>query len=157
MRAMTAEAPHDGAGPAPSPLPARVVLFDGVCVMCNGFVRWLVRRDPTARLHFASLQGEVAAGVRARHPDVPALDTVVYVDASDGRERVFLNSEALFRVFGELDGGWRRLAWFGVLPRWITDPLYRVVVALRYRLFGRLDACPVPTPAERDRFLDGPA
>ena len=82
---------------------------------------------------------------------MPALDTVVYVDAGDGEERVYLNSEAVLR---ELDDGWRRLAWIGVLPRWITDPLYRVVVALRYRVFGRLDVCPLPTPAEGDRFLD---
>lgn len=146
---MAAEAPRSDLA-----LPPRVVLFDGVCVMCNGFVRWLMRRDPTARLRFASLQGETAAGVRARHPEVPELDTVVYVEASGGGERVFVNSEALVRLFRELDDGWRRLAWIGVLPRWITDPLYRVVVALRYRVFGKFDACPVPSAAERDRFLD---
>ena len=136
-------------------LPERLVLFDGVCGFCDRAVVWLMARDPASALHFAPLQGRAAETLRARHPEIPGeTETFVYVDASGGSERVFLRSEAVFRVCGELEGPWRKLALLGRLPRWLRDPPYRLFVRMRYRVFGRLDACRVPSPEERDRFLD---
>jgi predicted DCC family thiol-disulfide oxidoreductase YuxK len=132
----------------------RIVLFDGVCGFCDRSVRWLLARDGRRRLRFAPLQGETAAALRARHAEIPeGVGTIVYVERAGGGERVYLRSEALFRIARELDGPWRRLAWLAVLPRALTDLVYAPVVRWRYRLFGRLDACRLPTPEERDRFL----
>ena len=135
--------------------PAGIVLFDGVCAFCDAAVRWLVHRDPEARLRFAPLQGETAARLRQRHPEIPdGLSTMVYVEGSGPHERVHLRSEAVFRACAAISRAprWIRLA--ARLPRALTDPPYRIFVRLRYRLFGRLDACRVPAAGERDRMLD---
>ena len=133
--------------------PARLVLYDGVCGFCNGSVRWLAARDREARLHYAPLQGEIAAGLRARHPEIPTeLETIVFVE--DG-ERVSMASAAVFRVLRELSPPWRWLAALhGLLPRAIWDAAYRAFARRRYRWFGRLDACPIPPPALRARILE---
>ena len=129
----------------------RIVLYDGVCGFCNGSVRWLIERDAAARLHYAALQGETAAALRARHPEIPnELDTIAFVEEN----RVFLRSAAIFRVLRELPAPWRWLAplrW--LLPGALWDVAYRAFARRRYRWFGRLEACPIPPPELRARFL----
>ena len=90
----------------------RILLFDGVCVFCNGAVRWLMARDPGARLRFAPLQGETAAALRARRPEIPERDeTAVLVEVDGGVERVSLRTTAVLRALSALDTPWRHLAW----------------------------------------------
>lgn len=143
---------------AADPIPAaapHVLLFDGVCGFCDRAVRWLIARDGAARLRFAPLQGPSAAALRARHPEIPEeLETMVLVEAAAGGERVYRDSEAFFRVVALLDPPWHRLAALRVLPRVLTDFVYRQVVRTRYRLWGRLESCRVPGADERARFLD---
>lgn len=140
---------------ADRPLPERLVLFDGVCGLCDRTVQWLLDRDPQGRLSFATLQGETAAALRARHPDIPeALETVVFVEQIGGVERVYLRSRAVFAMLAVLGGPWRVVSWGAVLPAALTDLLYAVVARTRYRIFGKLDACRLPRPEERARFLD---
>ena len=137
------------------PLPPQLVLYDGLCGFCNGSVRWLIERDAEARLHYAALQGETAAALRARHPEIPnELDTIVFVEASPDGERVFVRSAAIFRVLRELRAPWRWLAplrW--LLPSALWDVAYRAFARRRYRWFGRLEACPIPPPELRARIL----
>lgn len=141
--------PVSGRVPAP-----RVVLYDGHCAFCNGAVRWLLRRDREARLRFAPLQGETAAELRRRHPEIPeAHETLVYVEAEGASERVFLRSEAFLRVVKGLPRPWRWLSALGALPRAWTDAAYRGFARRRYRWFGRLEACPAPDSSQRGRFL----
>jgi predicted DCC family thiol-disulfide oxidoreductase YuxK len=138
-----------------APLPARIVLFDGVCVFCERSVGWLLKHDTERRLHFAPLQGATAAALRSEHPEVPEeLDTVVYVEKRDGDAQVYRSSEAAFRVVSQLTGPARWLSWLGWLPRWVTDPAYGLFVRNRYRIFGRRETCLVPSADVRDRFLD---
>lgn len=138
----------------PAPVERRLVLYDGVCGFCDRAVRWLLRRDG-GRLVYAPLQGRTAAALRVRHPEIPeALETLVYVESRGGVEQVFLESAAIFRLAAQLTGPWRGLAWLHWLPRRLTDFAYRQFVRRRYRLFGRLDACRIPVPEERRRFLD---
>ncbi len=138
-----------------TPRDARIVLYDGVCGFCNGSVRWLAARDRDARLHYAPLQGETTAALRARHPEIPtSLDTIVFVAVAPGRERIWLRSQAVFRVLRELPAPWRWLAplrW--LLPRALWDVAYAAFARRRYRWFGRLEACPVPPHELRARFL----
>lgn len=136
-----------------SPMPTRLVLYDGVCGLCDTAVQWLLAHDHRRQLHFAPLQGTTAAAIRARHPEVPhSLDSMVYVVRDGADERVFLRSEAAFRIAADLDLHW--LARLGVLPRVVTDLGYRLVARIRYRLWGRLAVCRVPDPADASRFLD---
>jgi predicted DCC family thiol-disulfide oxidoreductase YuxK len=137
-----------------APLPERIVLYDGVCGFCNGSVRWLIDRDVARRLSFAPLQGETAAALRARHPELPdSLATIVFVTREAGGERVWLRSAALFRLARELPAPWRWLSALRVLPRALCDAAYEAFARRRYRWFGKLDACPVPPADVRERFL----
>jgi predicted DCC family thiol-disulfide oxidoreductase YuxK len=134
---------------------AGIVLFDGVCAFCDATVRWLVRHDPEARLRFAPLQGSTAAQLRARHPGIPeGLETLVYVVASDRGERFYLRSEAVFRACAAISGAPRWVGLAARLPRALTDLGYRLIARVRYRVFGRLDACRIPAPGERERMLE---
>ncbi len=132
----------------------RLVLFDGVCAFCDASVRWLMERDPCGRLHYAPLQGELAAALRRRHPEIPHdLDTIVYVVRHGEDERVYLRSEAVIRVFAQLEPPPAWLRWLAWLPAPVLDLGYRAFVRVRYRLFGKLEECRVPRDGERERFL----
>ena len=135
-------------------LPDRVVLFDGVCVVCNRSVDWLLRRDLESRLHFAPLQGETAQRIREALPGAlpEDLDSIGYLERSGGGLRVSLRSQALRRILEDVGGG-PGLGLLRVVPVAVADLGYRVFARLRYRLFGRRDACRIPSPAERTRFL----
>jgi predicted DCC family thiol-disulfide oxidoreductase YuxK len=117
-------------------------------------VRWLLDRDPDGRLRFAPLQGETASALRERHPEIPAdLETLVYVEADADGERIYLRSEAIFRVVAHIRGPWRHLARLRWLPRWLTDAVYGAFVRNRYRIFGKFDECVIPDEGERARFV----
>lgn len=132
-----------------------MLLYDGLCGFCNGTVRYILARDRSGTMRFAPLQGEFAAGVLARHADLRGVDSLILVElgAEDGREQVAARSEAVLRIARYLGGWWRAagvLRWF---PRPVRDWAYDRFARYRYRWFGRYDACPVPAPEVRARFL----
>ena len=132
-----------------APLPPSIILYDGVCGLCAKAVRWLITHD-RGRLHYAPLQGETAARLRARHPRIPVeLQSVVLVDGG----QVYLRSKAFLHVARHLTRPWRWLYGVRWLPAFLCDPFYWVVAKSRYRLFGRYDACRLPTQGERARLL----
>jgi predicted DCC family thiol-disulfide oxidoreductase YuxK len=127
-----------------------IVLYDGVCGLCSRSVRWLIRHDSDRNLRFAPLQGDTAAQLRLEHPEIPRdIDTVVLVD--DGR--VYLRSKAFLHVARHLDRPWRWGYAFRWLPAFLLDPIYRLVARVRYRIWGKTDACELPAPDERALFL----
>ncbi len=127
-----------------------LVLFDGTCGFCDASVQWVLKHDSRGVFQFSALQGDTARGIRATHPDIPDdLDSIVLVDG----DRVRWRSDAIFRICQELDGGWRVLGWFRFLPRSLTDFFYGLFASHRHHVFGRIDACTVPAPAQRARFL----
>ncbi len=135
-------------------LPPRLVLYDGICGLCDRSVQWLLSHDPDGKLHYAPLQGDTAAALRARFPEIPSeVETIVFVERAGEGERVYLRSRAAFRIARHLPGPWRVLAWLAVLPRVLTDLVYRAVARVRYRIWGQLEQCRVPRPGERARFL----
>lgn len=139
----------------PATLPSALVLYDGVCGLCDRSVQWLLSVDREEALFFAPLQGETAAAVLARHPELPpGTDSILFVERSpSGEERLTWRSTAVLRVCAHLPRPWRALGALSWVPTVLTDLAYRVVAALRYRLFGKLEMCRVPTPRERRRFL----
>lgn len=141
--------------PVPAELPPAVVLFDGVCAVCDAGMQWLLDHDTANQLHYAPLQGDVAAAVRARHPEIPAeLDSIVFVEQTPDGERVSWHTDALLRVVSRLPSPWRHLRLLRIVPWFVRDPLYRAFAAVRYRVFGKLEACRIPKPGEAERFLE---
>jgi len=131
-------------------LPPHVFFYDGVCAMCNGIVRCMLRIDRDRVFHFAPLQGQTAELARTLYPDFPVdLETVVYVR----RGEVFLRSRAAALAMQEMPYPAKALSWFRFLPIWLTDFLYGIVARVRYRVFGKYAQCPVPPARERARFL----
>ena len=133
-----------------------VVLFDGVCALCDASVRWLIDADKRRVLHYAPLQGETGASVLSRHPDADqTLSTVVYVrDVAQDSERLYDRSDAAFAILRDLGGVWRVLSWGRLIPRGVRDAVYGLIAKRRYRWFGKLDACRLPdSPNDSGRFL----
>ena len=132
-------------------LPDRVILFDGVCGFCQGTVQFILARDPGGRFHFSALQSEHAKALLENHPEVPRdLDTIVLVECG----RAYLRSDAVLRIVCQLPGAWKLARLLLGIPRPIRDSLYRSLAQRRYRWFGKLDACPLPSAETRSRFLD---
>jgi predicted DCC family thiol-disulfide oxidoreductase YuxK len=137
-----------------------LVIFDGYCGLCNGSVRWFLRRDRKDRLRFVPSESHKVSELLARlGMGLPGSElgpnTMVVVRFPDGPdERVFTRSEGAREMLGELPQPWRALgALFGWIPRPLRDFGYRLVARWRYRIWGRLESCPVPTVEERARFL----
>jgi predicted DCC family thiol-disulfide oxidoreductase YuxK len=126
-----------------------IVLFDGVCNLCSGSVQFIIRRDPGARFRFASLQSPVGERLRAELGINPALDSVFLVE--DGRW--YKESDAALRIAHGLGGPWKLLGIFRLIPRLLRDRAYRLIARNRYRWFGKMEACWLPTPELRGRFL----
>ena len=129
-----------------------VVLYDGSCGLCSRSVRFIAAHDPAGRFRFAALDSAIAGEVLhgARVPSqLP--DSVVLVEA-DGS--VLVESDAALTILGRLDGRARHLARLRIVPRPLRDAVYRLIARTRYRIFGRHDACELPAPWLRERFLD---
>lgn len=132
-----------------------VIVFDGVCVLCNGWVRFLLRHDRRKRYRFAAMQGEAGRALLARHgldPDDPVSFLLIEYDRG-ATPRVSTDTTAIRRVLAGLGGFWRLAHLAALLPAFVRDPLYRLIARNRYRLFGRHDACMVPGEEDRARFL----
>ncbi|WP_251331372.1 thiol-disulfide oxidoreductase DCC family protein [Haloplanus pelagicus] len=126
-----------------------ILLFDGVCNLCNGVVQFLVPRDPAGRLRYAPLQSDAGRAVLERVGLPEDVDSVVLVEG----ERAYTKSAAVIRV-AELLGWPYRLARGGrLVPRRLRDALYDAVAARRYDWFGRRERCMVPDEDVSDRFL----
>jgi predicted DCC family thiol-disulfide oxidoreductase YuxK len=131
-----------------------IVLFDGVCNLCSGVVRFLIARDPHARFRFAALQSQAARkACKAAGYELPAYatpSTIVVIEHGRALER----SDAVLAIARRMRFPWPVLGVFRVLPRGLRDVLYRFVARNRYRWFGRADACMAPTAELRKRVLD---
>jgi len=142
---------------APGPaggLPSRLVLYDGVCGLCDRSVQFLLRHDRGGRFAFAPLQGDTARGILARHGLGDELGSFIFVrDAATPGERLHRRSAGALAVAGELGGAWRLLSALRVVPRPLRDAVYDWVARHRYRWFGKLEACKVPASEVRSRFL----
>jgi predicted DCC family thiol-disulfide oxidoreductase YuxK len=148
-----------GRSPADSPHP--ILLYDGVCGLCNRLVQFVLRRDPAGVFRFAALQSPLAARILARHGlDAHDLDTLyVVVNAEHADEILLPRSDAVIFMLRRLEGAgksfWRMTAFLlQLVPRPVRDWGYGVVARARYRIFGRYDTCPLPTEDTRSRFLD---
>ena len=143
-----------------SPAEVDVLLYDGVCALCNGLVRFLVARDRDRRFRYAALQSEFARAALAPYGEDPTALSTMFLLQRFGTpdQRCVRRSRAALAAMRRLGGGWELFARaFGVLPTFILDAGYRAIARIRYWAFGRYDSCPLPPPEHRDLFLDGAA
>jgi len=141
-----------------------ILLYDGVCGLCNRGVRFLLKRERASLFRFASLQSALASRILTRHGASPSnLDTFYVVVGlalslpigTVHNERLLARSDAVICVLQELGGAWRGVAlMLRLLPRPVRDWTYNFVARRRYRIFGQYETCPVPSEATRARFLD---
>jgi predicted DCC family thiol-disulfide oxidoreductase YuxK len=130
--------------------PDAVVLFDGVCNLCNGFVRFAIPRDPHRHLRFAALDSPAAIRLMTAAGVAPgSIDSVVLIDGG----RAFVRSAAVLRIARRLRFPWPLVYGLVVVPRPVRDWMYDVVARHRLGWFGRREACLVPGPETQDRFL----
>jgi len=126
-----------------------IIFFDGACNLCNAFVDWLIRHDSQAKFKVASLQGTTAqqylpADVRT------SISSVVLLMHG----QIYFESTAVLYILGKLSAPWCGLKVFLILPKILRDAVYRWVAKNRYAWFGKRDSCRLPTPQEKQHFLD---
>ncbi len=128
-----------------------LILFDGVCNLCNGAVKFVIKRDPGAIFQFASLQSSIARDILSRYEiSSDKLDSIVLVRHS----RLYVKSDAILEIAGDLSGFWAVLKVFRFLPKGLRDSAYDLIAGNRYKWFGKNDSCLIPTKELQYRFLD---
>ncbi len=127
-----------------------VLLFDGVCNLCNSSVQFILRRDPSARFRFASLQSEEGQELLSRFSETPEdLSSVILIENG----QLYARSEAALRVARRLSGLWPALYLFKIVPLPLRDAVYNWIARNRYRWFGKKEQCMMPRPEWKHRFL----
>ena len=136
--------------------PDAVLLYDGLCGFCDSTVQFMLSRDKTCTMRFATLQGAYAERFFVRYPALRRIDSVILVQAADTEtETVHVLSSASVQLCYYLGGIWRVAGVvLNVVPRILRDAGYRLFARFRYSVFGRLEACRIPDPAQQARFLD---
>ena len=132
----------DDAGP--------IILFDALCVLCSANAQFILRHDSRRRFRLASIQGGIGRELCRRHgidPDNP--DTIVVVTG----DHALRDSDAVLAIYAGLGWPWRSASVLRVVPRFVRDPLYRLVARNRYRLFGQREVCWRPAPEDAGRVI----
>lgn len=127
-----------------------LILFDGVCNFCNTAVQMVIEIDRQKIFKFAPIQSELGRQLYHQHGlDASDIQTLMLVDG----DRVWTKSDAVLEVLSRLDGGWQLLGAFKAMPQPLRDWAYSEFARQRFVLFGKRDACMVPTPELRERFI----
>jgi predicted DCC family thiol-disulfide oxidoreductase YuxK len=127
-----------------------IILFDGVCNLCNTAVQFIIKRDHTNHFRFASLQSEQGKKILAEN-NILTNDMNSFILVENGK--IYDKSTAALKIARKLKGFWRLLYGFIVVPKFIRDVIYRIISKNRYEWFGRQDECMMPTPELQARFL----
>lgn len=127
-----------------------ILLFDGVCNLCNGLVKWVINRDPNGKIHFASLQSERGQELQRKfNIDPDQLDSVILIH----QHKAATKSKAAILLAQQLGGIYSVMGIFLIVPTPIRDVVYDFIARNRYRWFGRSNACLLPRPEWKSRFL----
>jgi len=129
----------------------KIVLFDGVCNLCSNSVQFILKRDKKNQFVFGSLQGTTGQEY-LRKFNLPANTFNSFMLVED--DRLYTRSAAALRMLKHLGGGWSLMYAFIIVPQFIRNAIYNLVAKNRYKWFGKKDACWIPTPALKEKFLD---
>ena len=131
------------------------ILFDGVCNFCNASINFIIDRDSKGIFKFAALQSEVGQellkkfGLKTNDSESRTFDSIVAIKG----DKVYQKSDAALEIARRMDGIWKIFYVFKIIPAFLRNPVYDLVAKNRYRIFGRTDACRIPTPELKARFL----
>lgn len=132
-----------------------IVLYDGVCGLCNHSVKFILRRDPDGVFGFAAQQSEFAAKAMAKHNRTPDLDGLYVLANYDTPGELLLSRAAgVFFILKRIRTPLRVFWIFALLPNFILDFGYGLIARMRYRLWGKHDTCPIPTKEDRARYVE---
>ncbi|HKP32779.1 MAG TPA: thiol-disulfide oxidoreductase DCC family protein [Chitinophagaceae bacterium] len=131
-------------------LKEKIILFDGVCNLCNKSVQFVIRRDKEKKFKFASLQSQFGQKVLEQF-NLPKnkFNSFILLDS----DRIYTRSTGALRMLSQLKG-WKWAGYLNIIPSFIRDGVYNLVSKYRYNWFGKRDACMIPTPELKDRFID---
>jgi predicted DCC family thiol-disulfide oxidoreductase YuxK len=156
---MTDISETDSPIPAEPNLPAVLMLYDGLCGFCNWSVRWVIKRDRYDRFRFVPQQSPIAEAVLGRHgidrpASIAAESVFLVVDYERPNEQLLCRSDAGVQTLRLLGGGWELVGRvLGAVPRFLRDSVYSLVARIRFKIAGRYQSCPLPSAAERAKFL----
>jgi predicted DCC family thiol-disulfide oxidoreductase YuxK len=129
---------------------SHIILFDGVCNLCNSTVQFIIKHDRNGKFYFASLQSEFGQEQVKKYKIDPRLtDSVIYIY----NDCAYIKSSAALRIARQLDRGWPLLFVFMFLPPFIRNFVYDFIAKNRYKWFGKKDSCMIPSPELKGRFL----
>lgn len=129
----------------------KVVLFDGVCNLCNSFVRWIIKRDKSGQLKFSSLQSDYGRNIIELHNiHDQYLNTVIYLED----DQIYFRSEAVLRIIKQTHSIYSMAFAFRIIPGFIRDWIYNFIAKNRYFWFGKSDACQLPPEDMKERFIN---
>lgn len=130
----------------------KIILFDGVCNLCNTSVQYVVKRDKKDVFRFAPLQSEIGKKMlKERNIDTNTIDSIILIEPEIA---YYIKSEAALKIMKEFDGAWSLMAVFNIVPTKIKNIVYDFIAKNRYKWYGKKDACMIPTPELKAKFLD---
>ena len=128
-----------------------IILFDGVCNLCNSTVNFVIKRDKNSTFRFAHLQSETARSLLEKHQlDGKGVDSIVYIE----NDRVYIKSIAVLKILRHLKQPYPLLYIFIIIPPFMRNAAYNLIAKNRYKWFGKSDNCIVPTVELKERFLE---
>ena len=128
---------------------SKIILFDGVCKICDRSMLFIIKRDPNKKFVFASLQSDIGQDLVDKYSLPDDMETMILIEG----DVFYIQSDAVLRIVKELNGLWPILGVFDKLPRAIRDYAYKKFSMNRYRLFGKKEQCELPSAEVRSRFL----
>lgn len=128
-----------------------IILFDGVCNLCNKSVQFVIKKDKQAKFKFAALQSEAGRQLlKEYNRSQNNFTTIIYIR----NNKIYTRSSAALHILKDLGGIWQLCYPFIVIPPFIRNPVYNIIAQNRYKLFGKQDSCMIPTPDLKNRFLE---
>ena len=128
----------------------KIILFDGVCNLCNSFVNFVIRNDKKDQFRFAALQSDIGKTYISKfNIDATKTDSILLID----RDKIYIKSTAALYISKSLSGGYPLLFGFMIIPNLIRNWVYDIVARNRYKWFGKKETCMIPTPELKDKFL----
>jgi len=131
-----------------------VIVFDGVCVLCTANARFVLKNDRAGRFRLAAMQDNAGTAIM-RHAGLDPLDPTSFIvlDAEQEGGRIWMNSDAILHMWSQLGWPWRAGVIFRLVPRFVRDPIYKMIACNRYKWFGKRDECWGPSAEQASRIL----
>lgn len=126
-----------------------IILFDGQCIFCDHSVQFILKRDVDEVFQFASLQSDIGQQLLKQYNVDSSIDSIVVIYMN----KLYTQSDAAIVIAQQFKGLWKLLTVVKFIPKWLRDKMYVVIAKNRYRLFGEMDTCRIPTEEEKRRFI----